>query len=350
MKILDKNNKIKNALLELGFILPEDVTQPIDSISCEEALIIGFSSELEKLKAEYLESAMGIIIFGEIKPIPGNIVGHFAENISDQDEKNTLKNLINTLCSLRDTKNKERFIISTLYERLLEIERNSTEHSQNLRKINKALVPKRFTNLKGLEIAARYQPGSRVGSEYYDAYFKGSKGIILLITSSSYLLSTVAISLFGDLKSTQKSTSSFYQEYLNELEEEIKNLGRDQDFSFCLLRVNSRDLSLKGISIGRQLFGTSGNIWIEESSSYANVEVQLKAGEKFLIGSRGLSRQIETNDNFALIDGILNNKKNSVQDIADEIFLSLDNKDKKFLEWDASVLVLEATKNAIYSI
>lgn len=351
MKVIDQNSLIKEILLEIGIEL-NSAKQENDEQS--EKLLLTTSKELVEIKPEYIDQCLGIIVFGEKCQFEGNILAFFPEELDDNDKK-SLKNLINTVLRLRDEKDKERFITTKIYERLLDIEKSSEQHSQNLRKISRSLIPRRFSNFQGIEIAARYQPGNRVGSEYYDAYFKNHQGVLLLITSSSYLLSTIAISLFSELKTHGHKIEDFYKQFINDLTLECENLGSDQDISITFLKINTRSLTLKGLNIGNQLIGNGDEIFhFDESQNFdlkkANVNLKLIPNKPFFICSRGLKRQLNDENNYQVINQITNKYNNSIQDIADEIFLTLKTNENGFLEWDASVLVMEATKNALYSI
>lgn len=351
MKVVDQSGFIQELLAEIGLEVSKNHLVDIEG---PEKLLLINAKELDLIKDELIDQSLGVIIFGETKIAHSNIIGHFPLKLN-QNQKHILKNIINTVLNLRDEKDKERFITTKIYERLLEIEKNSEQHSQNLRRISRSLIPRRFSNFKGIEIAARYQPGSRVGSEYYDAYFNGHEGVILLITSSSYLLSTVSISLFSELKTHSLKANKVYEQFIKDLADEYHNLGADQDLSLTLLKINTRTLTLKGLNYGDQIIGTKEQVFDLPSSanisfSENNIDIKLKPNEPFYIGSRGLKRQLDQSDNFKVLTQLASKFQSSVQDIADEVFLTLKKNDNGFLEWDASILVMEATKNALYSL
>ena len=121
------------------------------------------------------------------------------------------------------------------------------------------------------------------------------------------------------------------------------------------MKINTRTLTLKGLNYGDQLIGTKDQIFDLPSSSKIsfeknNINIKLKPNEPFFIGSRGLKRQLNSSDNFKTITDIITKHQNSIQDIADEVFLTLKKNENGFLDWDASILVMEATKNALYSL
>jgi hypothetical protein len=127
--------------------------------------------------------------------------------------------------------------------------------NEMLERILHAKTPKRYTNIKGLQVMSKHLSGLKPGGDYFDVFESTKKDFvnILLVDSSSYGISAAFLGLILSSSAriandAQLSTADWVKTIFEELK---VTLGDQGHFSVFFGRLNRKDFSLH-----YQLYGT----------------------------------------------------------------------------------------------
>jgi hypothetical protein len=127
--------------------------------------------------------------------------------------------------------------------------------NEMLERILHAKTPKRYTNIKGLQVMSKHLSGLKPGGDYFDVFESSKKDFVnlLLVDSSSYGISAAFLGLILSSSAriandAQLSTADWVKTIFEELK---VTLGDQGHFSVFFGRLNRKDFSLH-----YQLYGT----------------------------------------------------------------------------------------------
>lgn len=216
---------------------------------------------------------------------------------------------------------------------------------ERLKQIHEKLVPIREEKFKGLKIVSKFGAGESAGGEFFDVLSNDKEALLLVARSRSYLVSSMIMGQFDDLRSLSNFDSNSINAYISKLQDEIlgskiKEEKRKLDVLF--IRIDLK--TMKG-----KVWKSGDSILLNKGKIVDGDEFSLERGEKLMVMSSGLLE----NDpgKSALLSKAVEKMANSPRDLLNEVFYTLKN-DKKgmFFSNDATMLVFEVDKNAILQI
>ena len=126
---------------------------------------------------------------------------------------------------------------------------------QRLKRLHERIVPMRKENYKGLNIVSKFGAGESSGGEFFDIV-KGDKEFLVLVTSSSsYVVSSMVLTHFEYFREIKTSFSNQEMEkFLTNLSIEIRERGFDEYdervVEIFLMRIDLNSFQIEGHQFG----------------------------------------------------------------------------------------------------
>jgi serine phosphatase RsbU (regulator of sigma subunit) len=180
--------------------------------------------------------------------------------------------------------------------------------NETLERILQAKTPKRYTNIKGLQVMSKHLSGLKPGGDYFDVFESSKKDFvnILLVDSSSYGISAAFLGLILSSSAriandAELSTADWIKTIYGELK---LTLGDDGHFSVFFGRLNRKDFSLH-----YQLFGSIEAFIVEKEGVTRTIEKNGKRMSAMHVPEYGEEKIVQLNpkDRIVLLsDGFVN--------------------------------------------
>lgn len=216
---------------------------------------------------------------------------------------------------------------------------------KRLKEVHEKLVPVREEKFKGLNAISKFGAGESSGGEFFDILSNDNEVLLLLARSRSYLVSSMIMSGFDELRSSSKFTDELIESYLSKVQSDVdtskvKDDKRELDILF--LRVDLKTMKARTWKSG-------GSVLLNNASVVTEKEFSIERGAKLMILSSGL---IENRPGHKeLVSKAVEKSSKSSRDILDEVFYTLKKeKSAMFFSHDATMIVFEVDKNAILQI
>ncbi|GEM_PF-3937381 len=216
---------------------------------------------------------------------------------------------------------------------------------QRVKEIHEKLVPIREESFKGLTAASKFGAGESSGGEFFDVITTDNEVLLLLARSRSYLVSSIIMKQFDDLRGSSAFGDNKINDFIKGLNIEIENS-----------KVKEEKRKLDVLFIRMDLKKMKGRVWksgnselILNSKSIEENEFSIERGEKLMILSSGL---LDNPPGREIVKNIaINNVNKSRRELLDEVFYTLKKeKTGMFFTHDATMIVFEVSKNAIIQI
>lgn len=344
--------KLDSATLEL--------TRPMsDDLAMVHADIYTMASP--KLQAN-LEAFNSIILFdpkNTVKALHPNTIHVF--NLAS--DPRALKNLILNSEDLLREKQVLRSQLISVNQELSELMGNVEVEMMRVKKTYEVKTPRRFQDIKGVQVYSKYAAGENIGGEFFDIFMEQNKLFVLMSATSSYLASSSILQLFTHFKMKKIITKESELELIDGIKAEITELNSSKkkeislDLFTAVIDLNKHTVSghlfgkFKALSSASNNFSNSGPSVLKTELSDGKFARSIDRGERILLCSPGFIRNWEKLKPEFMMEEIILNKKIKPLDILDEIFFQLKKESTSgFLTYDASAIILEVQKNAVVEV
>lgn len=244
-----------------------------------------------------------------------------------------------------------------------ELVKYTLEELQRVKKLHEKLVPMRKEEVKGLNLFSKFAAGESSSSEFYDLV-KGDQELIILMTNAgSYMVSSMILDHFEELKGLSHFSKDNLLKFVNNLKVELTASSLPDSrkrLEMMVLRIDLKTLRIEGYNFGGQDLITNkeqyklgnGSIVTTGDPDSCFFEIRLDRGEKLALLSPG----VKSNSN-GIIDGrdyvgfVKDQFSSSPKEAMNEIFFQLKRFTKSsFLQDDASIILLEVDSNVIVQV
>lgn len=230
-----------------------------------------------------------------------------------------------------------------------------------LKRLHERLVPMRGEKLKGLSIHSKFAAGESSGGEFFDTVAREKEVLVLLASSRSYIASSAILGHFEELRSKNSFDDASLESFVTALSYELKKL-QSGDVELLLFTIDMKTMEIKGYNYGAATIWKDGSAInkaneLEVNPNFvekARIEFKLARGEKVLVRSSGLAKNLAQTDYakdenwLAFLD---KSTDKSAQELLSELFFQLKkNVETDFLKTDASAILIEVDKNAIVQV
>lgn len=369
MIIVDSQQKLANfveslSLEQVGVVKMDAVALEVATPVTDDLTIIHadvYTQQNPKLQSK-LEEFTTVILFDE-----NNSVQNFYPNtiavINADTPSSIIKNLILTVeDSLRERSVLRSQLISVNQE-LSEIMGNVEVEMMRVKKMYEQKAPRRFQEIKGVQVFSKYAAGENIGGEFFDIFMDQNKLFVLMSATSSYLASSSILQLFTSFKMKKEISEDAEKNLINEIKAEVEELNRSKkkeismDLFTAILDLNKHTVSghlfgkFKTLSSATNNFSNSGPNLLKEDIESGTFSRAIERGERILLCSPGFVKNWEKLNPEFMMEEIILNKKIKPLDILDEIFFQLKKESTSgFLSYDASAIILEVQKNAMVEV
>lgn len=309
-----------------------------------------------------LELFSSIILFdpkSEIKSIYPNTVSVFNLN----SDFKALKNLIINSEDLLREKQVLRSQLISVNQELSDIMGNVEVEMMRVKKMYEVKTPRRFQDIKGVQVYSKYAAGENIGGEFFDIFMEQNKLFVLMSATTSYLASSSILQLFTHFKMEKDITKKSESNLINDIKAEIVELNSSKkkeielDLFTAVIDMNKHTVSghllgkFKALSSASNNFSNSGPSALDSEISEGEYSRTIDRGERILLCSPGFIKNWEKLNPDFMMEEIISNKKIKPLDILDEIFFQLKKESTSgFLSNDASAIILEVQKNAVVEV
>ena len=216
---------------------------------------------------------------------------------------------------------------------------------ERLKTIHEKLVPIREERFKGLSAISKFGAGESAGGEFFDVLSNDKEVLMLVARSRSYLVSSMIMGQFDELRSVQNFNNDKITEYIENVQNEIAQAKlKEEKRKLDLLFVRIDLKTMKG-----QVWRSGGSLLINDGKIVTEESFTLNRSSKLMILSSGLLENAPGKE--ALISTAVEKKSETSREILNEVFYTLRNEKKgMFFSHDATMLVFEVDKNAILQI
>lgn len=327
------------AFLSIKDLKPEELEDSIPFLLEKVLFLVGEQEDFKRFEKLYEKNQLVLAGFVDIKASP---------TIS--------LSLINNAHKYLSLKLKTKEFIN-LGKDLNELATKTMEETNKLKEVHQQIVPIRKFEGKGINIFSKFAAGTSSGGEFFD-FSSSDKTITILVTStSSYILTSYFLTYMSMLKQAQGPDE--LKAFIEQVSIEVKSLGMNLEGSSLLfLTVDIKRMHVKGWNFGGCSIHSTGQFYKDENSypidwnfgDQAYFEHQLERKERIYLVSKGM-RANANKSGLAIEDLIVPNPDLTMDEEFNEVFYQLKkNRAQKFLEYDATMVILEVLENAIFSI
>jgi len=216
---------------------------------------------------------------------------------------------------------------------------------KRLKEVHEKLVPMREEKFKGLNATSKFGAGESSGGEFFDILSNDKEVLFLLARSRSYLVSSMVMSAFDELRLSKNFSDDLINGFLTRVQADVDNSKVKEDkrrLDILFLRVDLKTMKAR-------TWKTGGTVLLNNASIVNESEFSIKRGEKLMILSSGLIEN-QPGEKKIISKSIEKSSKSS-RDILDEVFYTLKKeKNGMFFSNDATMIIFEVDKNAILQI
>lgn len=318
------------------------------------------SSEVAKTK---LRNTFSVIFYGDSQSEYGQI-----DNTVFFLDSNTNQKLFINLVTKMESLSREQQVFKsqmlTINSDLSEVMGNVEVELLKIKKLYESKAPRRFQNYKGVQIYSKYSAGENIGGEFFDIHNVGNKLLVMMSSTSSYLVSSSILNLFSEVKEKKQLNEDIMTSLFNDICSDARKINASKSkkisLELCILNIDLNSLEITGKVFGDFHLKTSdfkdlyrfshrNKFFDELEDEEFNFEAKLSRGQRLLISSPGFNKNWQKLNPEFLQEQLLGNDSIKTLDILDEAFFQLKKNLKGgFLSYDASAIILEVDKNAIF--
>jgi hypothetical protein len=260
-----------------------------------------------------------------------------------------LSNQLQFMWSLiEEQRNLQKHMIQFSLE-LDQVLQNAESEMSKARQVHETLIPRRSEEIKGILFTNKYAAGEGGGIEFIDLHQSASKVYQILISTESYLASSAMIGILSQHKEGEFSPSKFLDDCMAELGTINSARKKKANMSVIILEVDLSTLKMKyhGIGEAEVYSQVKGKLQLD-----SNTEYQMQKGEKVIVFSSGfLFNWNEGQSKKNIGEFVKEHASAAPHQLLSEAFFELkEGRESRFLDRDATVLVMEVNKHGIHKV
>lgn len=260
----------------------------------------------------------------------------------------------------------ETLLLAAMSKELNALIEKSLNELQRVKKLHEQIVPLREESIKGIKLLSKYGAGESSGGDFFDV-IKGEGELLLLMTSSSsYVVSSMILSLFDNLRAKKRMDRQAMEGFLNSVVAEVlrvtqENPKRKAAPPQCFIaRLDLKRKTVEGFIFGGCEFISDGKVCYSGNEYQINpaffeqawFEFKMERGERFLLLSPGVKKNCaELIDGRSYLSWLRDAMKGDSRNMLHETFYQLKkNRERDFLAYDASVIFIEVDQHALVQV
>lgn len=369
MIIIDSQQKLtdflnKQTLDEIGRVILDADGLEVSRVSADDLAVVHadvYSLANPQVQAK-LESFSMLILFD-----PEQIVKQYYANTIAVIGKETSSDVLKNLIILTEEGLRERAVLRSqlisINQELSSIMGGVEVEMMRMKKMYEVKTPRRFQDIKGVQVYSKYAAGENIGGEFFDIFMEQNKLFVLMSATSSYLASSSILQLFTNFKMQKEISSETENQLIQKIKEEVVQLNSAKkkevslDLFTAIIDLNKHTVTghlfgkFRILSSASNNFAHSGPTLLKTEIEEGSFSRTFDRGERILLCSPGFMNNWERLNPEFMMEEIILNKKIRSLDILDEIFFQLKKESTTgFLAYDASAIILEVQKNAVVEV
>lgn len=280
-------------------------------------------------------------------------------------DQNLIINQMRFFNRYREEKNELKKNMIQFSQEIDELVKSTHQEMLKAKKIHEEVVPKRIEDIKGLNVFTKYAVGDGGGTEYIDIIKTPQALFLIGLHTDSYLTSSCLMNLVNKQRQLSHADAFnfklFFQQAWMEIESINANKKKPVKTKMVLLKIDHASLNVQGFQFGDFEFLSSfkGHLSIKGNHSFDATweklepfSFKLERGEKLIVFSPGFSfNWNETIKNVKKSSFVQEHQSLSANDLVIELFIKIkSDQAKDFLSQDASIVLIEVSKNAIVQL
>ncbi len=370
MIIIDKQHELADFLQNiqfdgLGVVKLDKVSFELSSSVIDEVTII-HSDVLKSLNSSSLARLSELtllLVFQKDSTEDINLIDNIVDIITPQTPKRLFENKINLLTDLIKERQVLKSQLITINNELTETMGNVEVELLKIKKIYEKKAPKRFNDLKGIQVFSKYSAGENIGGEFFDIFVDGNQAFVVMSSTSSYLASSMILKLFADFKAEGVIGKKEVQDFIEDTKSNINELNTTKKKEIEI-HLFTGIVDFNKHSIEGNIFGDF-KILSSKVKQNPRESIPLLSGdfvasafakdfqreERILLCSPGFLKNWKKLNPEFMMEELMMDKKIKPIDVLDEAFFQL-KKDATgpFLSYDASAIFMEVRKNAMVEV
>ncbi|MBL6990756.1 MAG: hypothetical protein ISR65_13305 [Bacteriovoracaceae bacterium] len=277
--------------------------------------------------------------------------------------------LLKSFLRPKHSKNERIIKLQVMEKNLRQIVSDTLVELQRVKTLHAKLVPMKKTKLKGLNLYSKYLAGESSGGEFFDIVQKDREFLLVLSSTSSYLLSAMVLSHFEALKEKKGFSIDEMEAFLSDLCHDADNLlvpetakrSNKRLLNVFIARIDLNTMTMAGFNFGQsELISNSSDHYLADNNmnicssqfNSAYFEMKMKRAEELILLSPGIRLNSSgIMGNIDLVQFIRNNFNKGPENLINEIFYKLkSNCESSFLKHDSSLIYIEVDKNVIMQV
>ncbi len=265
-------------------------------------------------------------------------------------EMELFKNLAKTFTRIRIEQQQHQKQITQFSQDLDQLLRLAQHEISRAKNVHNRLVPKRIDEYKGVSIVHRYAAGSGIGTEFSDVIQSGQYLYQIMFATSSFLLSSTAVSLIQEMKQQKFDPINFYQT----LKDELITLNQTKKKKIeSHLMIMSFDLTqLKASFTGWGEFEYYSKVKGKGKVDFVGESLSFQKDERIIFFSPGFISNWNEYKSLPNRQEIVENHSNGpIYDLLTELIFQLKKVSAEdFLNRDATIVALEVNRHGIQQV
>jgi hypothetical protein len=249
---------------------------------------------------------------------------------------------------IEDQKKLQKHMVQFSLE-LDQVLQNAEEEMTRAKRLHETLVPRRSEEIKGVSFTNRYLAGDGGGGEFYDVFQTPTKVYQVLISSQSYLISSVLMGILSRGKEAEFNPQEFLQDAQREIQTVNDAKKKKSEVDLALLELDTNTLVLKCLTDSKAELQSQlkGTLPLARGS-----EIQLSKGEKVIVFSSGfLFNWKEGHPKKDLQTFVKSHDSKSSAELMSELFMEMkDVTSSGALKKDATIVMMEVNRHGIRKV
>ncbi|MGB0453392.1 MAG: hypothetical protein ACPGJV_06725 [Bacteriovoracaceae bacterium] len=238
---------------------------------------------------------------------------------------------------------------------------SAIKQTEKLKGLHGGLVGIRKQTHKGVNFYSKFAAGTEPGGDFFD-YTLEDNGIgILLCSSKSYLVTSYLLSFLPLFKSLNLEFEEKSKNFLTKVTEELRGQKVPfEDTKLALLNLNTSNLTIEGHLFGdHQIYQndepvTLGNTYPLDVNflEQAEVKISLKPNDIVKVLSSGVDQnyRAKSQEIGKFMKEGWDGEKPIEENLNELFYIGKKGDQDKFMKYDATAVILEVSKNVIYSV
>ncbi len=371
MIIIDKHNELAKFMESINFELTglvklDQVSFELSQSVIDELTIIheDILSSLDAQNLAKLEELTVLLVFrGSESSKDINLLDNIIDVITPSIQKELFENKITLLLNLIKERQVLKSQLITINSELSETMGNLESELLKVKRIHESRSPRRFNDIKGIQVYSKYSAGESIGGEFFDIHVHGTEALVVMSSTSSYLASSMVLKQFADIKNDEFISKQIVLDFIDDTKSNLTELNKTKKKEIEMhLFIGIVDLNkheIDGYVFGDfKILSSLQRTALKSSESILSADIE-KSGlkkefsreERILLCSPGFIKNWKKLSPEFMIEELMIDKKIKPIDILDEIFFQLKKNNKSsFLEFDASAIFMEVRKNAMVQV